>query len=64
MAEGYGARTEYELHLAAFHGDVNRVKEILETAKTRGPREEEKEAVNLTDVHGKLCLLKGRSGSA
>jgi len=64
MAEGYGTRTEYELHLAAFHGDVNRVKEILEAAKTKRPEEEEKGAVNLTDMHGKLCLLKRRCGSA
>lgn len=53
MAEGCGTRTEYELHLAAFHGDVKRVKEILETAKSSQRGGEEK-AVNLTDVHGKL----------
>ncbi len=62
MAEGYGTRTEYELHRAAFHGDVNRVKEVLEAAKSSQPGEEEK-AVNVTDEHGELCCQRDGRGT-
>ena len=54
MAESLG---EYCLHRAAFHGDVRRVKEILETLTT-GDQQESSSGVNRTDEHGEVWSLE------
>jgi len=57
MAEVRNSLGEYGLHRAAFHGDVRRVKEILETLRT-GDQEESSNGVNRPDEHGKTMEIK------
>lgn len=53
MAEGRDTQKDYGLHRAAFHGDVRRVKEILETLRDTQQGEEDTR-VNLPDEHGEF----------
>ena len=57
MAEGRGSLKDYGLHRAAFHGDVKRIKEILEALKDVQQGEEES-VVNFTDDHGELLRAR------
>ena len=52
--ESSSAQEDYGLHRAAFHGDVERVKEILESIKSQAQSSANSVAVdvNLPDRHG------------